>query len=81
LGASQYLRVVAFGKSALEATAQGYHDRFGSGLRASEFHVSDKARRLHPEWIERAQLSIERIAATWQTRGIVFPAEELRACW
>jgi hypothetical protein len=81
LGASQHLRVVAFGKAALEATAQGYHDRFGSGLRASQFHVTDKTRRLHPKWIERAQLSIERIAATWQAHGLGFPAEELYACW
>jgi len=75
------LRVVAFGKPALQSIAQGYHHRYGSGLQASEFHVSDKARRLHPEWIERAQPSVDRVAATWKSAGICFPTDEVGACW
>jgi hypothetical protein len=51
LSASRNLRVVAFDKSDLEACASNYHDRYSSGLQASEFEVSDKARRLHPDWI------------------------------
>lgn len=50
---SRHLKVVAFSKSALQSTAQSYHDRYCSGLQASEFHTSDKARLLHPEWIEK----------------------------
>jgi hypothetical protein len=75
------LRIVAFGKPALQSIAQGYHHRYGSGLQASEFHVSDKARRLHPEWIERAQPSVDRVAATWNSAGICFPTDEVGACW
>jgi hypothetical protein len=81
LSASRDLRVVAFGKSALQSIAQGYHERYASGLQAFEFHVSDKARQRHPEWIERAQPSIERIAAIWKLVGIAFPADEINACW
>jgi hypothetical protein len=75
------LRIVAFGEPALQSTAQGYHDHYRSGLTASKFQVSDKARRLHPEWIVRAQPSVDRVAATWRAAGISFPADELRACW
>ena len=81
LAASRDLRVVAFGKSALQSSAQRYHDRYHSGLHASEFHMSAKARRLHPEWIERSQPAIERVAAAWKLAGIPFPAGEIDVCW
>ena len=81
LAASRHLQVIAFGKCTLESTAQSYHDYYGSGLRALEFHSSDKARRLHPEWLERAQPAIDRIAAAWALTGIPFPARELSHCW
>ncbi len=81
LSASRNLRVVAYGKSALQSVSQSFHDRYGSGLQAAEFHVSDKARRLHPEWIERAHPAIDRIAAAWKLVGIPFPAEQIGPCW
>ncbi len=81
LSASRNLRVVVFGKSALQSTAQAYHDRFGSGRQATEFHVSDKARRLHPEWLERSQPAIARVAAAWRLVGMSFPAEEMQCCF
>ena len=81
LSASRYLKVVAFGKTALESAAQGYHARYGSDLQVSEFHTSDKARRRHPEWIARAQPAIDRITAAWNLVGIQFPAEEISHGW
>jgi len=81
LSASRNLKVVAFGKSALQSSAQSYHDRYGSGLQASEFHASDQARRRHPDWIELAQPAIDRIAATWKLVGIPFPVEEISHGW
>lgn len=81
LSANPNLRVLAFGKSALQSMAQGYHERHGSGLRAGEFQVSQTARRRHPEWIDRAQPSIERIAAVWKCVGIEFPLEQINECW
>jgi hypothetical protein len=81
LAASPHLRVVAYGKSALQSLAQDYHQRYGSGLQASEFQVADKARRLHPGWIERARPAIARVAATWKALGKAFPSDEIAACW
>jgi len=77
LSASRNLKIVAYGKSALQSSAQSYHNRYKSGLQASEFHTSDKARRMHPGWIARAQPAIDRIAATWKLAGIPFPVEEI----
>jgi hypothetical protein len=81
LSASRNLQVVAFGKAALQSAAQNHHDLYGSGLQASEFHTSDKARRLHPEWLERAQPAIDRVEAVWKSVGISFPMEEIVLCW
>ncbi len=75
------LRVVAFDRPALQSLAQSYHDRYGSALRASEFQVSDKAGRLHPQWLQRAQPSIDRVAAIWRQVGLAFPADQIAACW
>lgn len=81
LAASRDLRIIAFGKSALQASAESFHRRYGSGSQASEFHVSDKAGQLHPRWIERAQPAVERVAGVWKLVGIPFPAQEIAACW
>jgi hypothetical protein len=80
LSASRHLKVVVFGKTALESAAQGYHARYGSNLQVSEFHTSDEARRRHPEWIERTRPAIDRVAAAWSLAGIAFPAEEIDLC-
>ena len=81
LSASRHLQVVPFGRDALQSSAQAFHDRYASGLRAAEFHVSDKARKRHPTWIERAQPAIERVAAAWHVAGIPYPTEEIDRCW
>jgi hypothetical protein len=81
LSASRDLRVLAFGKSSLQSIAQGYHERYSSGLQVAEFQVSDKASQRHPEWIKRAQPSIERVAAVWKLVGIPFPVDEINVCW
>lgn len=81
LSASPNLRILAFGNSALQSAAQRYHDRYGSELQASHFHISDTARRRHPDWIERARPAIERIAAVWRAIALPFPAAELESCW
>jgi hypothetical protein len=81
LSANRNLKVVAYGEAALRACAQSYHDRYRSDLQAAEFHASDRARRLRPEWIARAQPAIDRIAAIWHSVGIPFPADEIDRCW
>lgn len=81
LSASRHLKVVVFGKTALESAAQGYHNRYGSNLHASDFHTSANARERHPEWIDRAVPVINRVALAWHTAGIEFPIEEINLCW
>lgn len=81
LSASRNIQVIAFGEAALQSVAQNHHDLYGSGLQASEFHTSDTARRLHPEWLERAQPAIDRVEAAWKSVGIPFPMEEFALCW
>ncbi len=80
LSASRNLRVIAFGKQALQSIAQRHHDRYCSGLQASGFQEFDDVRQRHPDWIERAQPSIERIAAAWKLAGLAFPVDEIGAC-
>ena len=75
------LRIVAFGDANLQSIAQAYHDRYNSGLQASAFYISDKARRLHPEWIDRAKLAIDRIEAAWKLVGMRYPTDEISWCW
>jgi hypothetical protein len=81
LSACRDLRIVAFSDSALQSTAQVYHDRYDSGLKASAFHVSDHARRRHPEWIDRAKPAIARVEAAWTLVGMQYPTDEIGRCW
>lgn len=79
--AAPQLRVVAYGRDTLRALAREYHLRFGSKLGPHEFEVSDTARRRHPEWVERSQPAIDRVAAGWKALGLEFPVAEINACW
>jgi hypothetical protein len=81
LSASRHLKVVVFGKPALESAAQAYHDRYGSQVRASDFHTSANARERHPEWIHRATPVIDRVASTWKSAGLEFPVDDIHRCW
>lgn len=81
LCAAPDLHVVAFGRDTLETLAQRYHTQYGSGMLASNFTVSDAARTRHPQWVERSQNSLERVAAAWKAVGAVFPAEQISECW
>ncbi len=81
LAASRSVRVVAFGRTALQCAAQRYHDAYGSGLEATEFQVSQRARQSHPEWLERARPALARVTAEWRAAGLEFPVEEIDACW
>ena len=81
LSANRDLRVVVYGKERLQTLAQSFHQRFGSPLAAGEFKVSEAARQRHPQWIERAEPTLQRVAALWQRVGIAFPLDEVRECW
>ena len=81
LSASKDLKVIAFGKENLEACARARHERYDSGQKAADFHVSDAARRRHPDWLERASPAIDRIEAAWKLAGIRFPRQDLGEAW
>ena len=81
LAASPTLRIVPYGRDALQSLAQRYHDDYGSGLRARKFHVARKAGLTHPDWIERAQPVLARVAAQWSAAGLAFPRDEINLCW
>jgi hypothetical protein len=81
LAASPSVRIVPYGRNALQSLAQQYHDDYGSGLRACEFHVTHNAAQAHPDWIERARPALARVAAQWSDAGMSFPADEINACW
>jgi hypothetical protein len=81
LAASSTLRVVPYGQDVLQSLAQRYHDDYGSGLLACEFHVERKAALRHPDWIERAQPALARVAAQWRAAGLASPTHEIDRCW
>jgi hypothetical protein len=78
---SPAVRIVPYGRNALQSLAQRYHDDYGSGAQAAEFHVAQKAGPAHPDWFERARPALFRIAAQWSAAGLTFPTEEINACW
>ncbi len=80
LSCSSQLRVVAYGAANMQSLAQEHHDSFGSGWRAADFTVSDRARQQHPAWVERALPTLERVRAAWQGLGLVFPFDEVARC-
>lgn len=81
LSANREMRVVAYGGSALETLAAGFHRRYESGREPGAFAVSDAGRSRHPEWQRRAQPAVERVAAVWAQAGLPFPLEALMEAW
>jgi hypothetical protein len=69
--------ILAYGADTLQSLAQHYHDLHGSGLDAAPFQMPDQAMRRHPAWVGLAQPAIDRVAASWERAGLVFPHEQL----
>jgi hypothetical protein len=80
MSASRDLRILAYGKETFESLARTYHRDFGSLRAASEFQVSGNVGQRHPDWVARAQPSIERVAAAWRLVGLSFPMDEIATC-
>ncbi len=70
-------RVVAFGKTQMEETAQNFHSRFGSTLAVQDFATSTGSRSLHPSWWEMSCAAIDRVHSVWRSVGVPFPYDEL----
>ena len=80
LSANRNIDVVAYGKERMEAVSQRWHNRFESGQQAGEFKVFDKRDR-HPEWMERAEPVVKRVAEVWQRVGLEFPLDAVMEAW
>ncbi len=70
-------RVVPYCAESIQSIAQEYHDAHGSGLPAPEFHVSDRARLRHPEWVKKAQPALRRVQEAWRGAGLEFPLDQV----
>jgi hypothetical protein len=81
LSANRRLRVVVYGRERMQTLAQDFHSRFGSAAAPGAFKVGDAARQRHPDWIERAEPVLQRVAALWRRVGIEVPLQQLAECW
>lgn len=72
--------VVAYGRERLMDLAAAFHKRFRSGASPTDFKVFDKRSR-HPDWAERADAALVRVAGVWGALGLPFPLAELREGW
>jgi hypothetical protein len=80
LAANRSWTVVAYGKERLMTLARKLHERFGSAAAPGEFKVFDKRSR-HPDWNDRADKAIERVAQVWKLAGVEFPVAEVMEGW
>jgi hypothetical protein len=80
LAANRSWTVVAYGKERLMTLARKLHERFGSAVAPGEFKVFDKRSR-HPDWNDRADKAIERVAQVWKLAGLEFPVREVMEGW
>jgi hypothetical protein len=72
--------IVPYGKQSMENTAKTIHNRFSSDRAITEFVASTGLHARHPEWIERAEIAINRIDAAWKMVGLEFPKEQIADC-
>jgi hypothetical protein len=81
LSANRDLRVVVYGPERLQELARSFHRRYDSAAAVGEFRAADTARQRHPDWMQRAQPVIERVAAVWERVKLPFPLEPLLEAW
>jgi hypothetical protein len=73
--------VVPYGADSYTGQARVFADRFGeSDCWIEPFNVKDR-RALRPDWLERAQQPMQRVAAQWERVGLEFPADGVGEAW
>lgn len=81
LSANKNIQIVAYGKERMEGVAEEWYYRFGRRQeKPGEFKVFDKRDR-HPEWFEKAEPVIKRVAEIWNTVGLEFPVDQVAEAW
>ena len=72
--------VVAYGRERMMDLAAGYFRRFKSKREPEDFKVFDNRSR-HPDWTQRGEAAIRRVADVWKSVGLTFPVDELMQGW
>jgi hypothetical protein len=72
--------VIPFSKRHVEEAVHSWHARFGSRRHPTKFVSSMRLDARHPQWIERSEEALRRVAAVWHLVGLPFPADELAQC-
>ncbi|MEC9340237.1 MAG: hypothetical protein VX663_02030 [Pseudomonadota bacterium] len=80
LSANRNIDIVPYSRARMMGMAQRFHNRFESGLEASDFKVFDKRDR-HPAWFEAAEPAVQRVAQVWHRVGLDFPVAEILEAW
>ena len=78
LTANRTRTVVAFGEHSMEEAARIQHSRLGSSYSVDKFVAPSASCARHPQWVQRSEEAMERVAAVWRLVGLPFPAAELR---
>lgn len=78
---TRHYQVLAYGAERFMDWARDNADRVGApAAQVEQFHVEDRRDR-HPQWIARAEPTLQRVADQWARVGMVFPRHELAQCW
>ena len=78
LGDRGEIRIVPYGKEALEGVVREYRERYGDPQTAPEpFHIHDKAQHC-PQWQERGDAAVAAVSAVWSGLGLHFPELSLQ---
>jgi hypothetical protein len=80
LAANRNRTVVAYGRERLVDLTRGYFKRFRAEGQPEDFKVFDKRGR-HPQWQNKADAALRRVAENWKSVGLGFPIDELMEGW
>ena len=80
LSANRNVEVVAYGEERMKTLARSFYYRYNNPQEPEVFKVFDKRDR-HPDWLERANGAIDRVATLWERVGLNFPRDEVLEAW
>lgn len=73
LGNREEIRIVPYGKDALEQVVRDYRTRLGSADTEPEpVHIHDKAQQ-HADWLARGDAAVDSVRQAWSELGLRFP--------
>jgi hypothetical protein len=69
--------VVTYGSRQMQELAEQFRARFGGQHQVETFVCNEQLLQRHPGWISRSEEAMERVAAAWNSSGMVFPIAQL----